>query len=508
MLDPQTPVLIGVGAITQRIEGLGQDSSQLAEPIELMHQAALSAERDAGAPGLLQNVDLIAVPKGIWDYPDAARQLASLVGAKSPASVHTVVGEVGILQQTLISRACSAIAEGESTIALIAGGEARQRAVLATRTGHDALDTIVPGAPDELLLPIGDIITAIEIERDLAVPAHQYALVESALRHNSGITAEQQVDLLGNLWASFARVAAANPFAWDRSNPDAHKITTASPDNRMIATPYTKRLCSQWNVDQAAALIVTSVATATAAGVTPNRWVFPLVSAESQAMIPLPERAELARSIGTKLVGQAAFRAIDITVDDIDYFDVYSCFPAAVQVQMIELGISIDTDGNVATGKAKGRPLTLTGGMTFAGGPLNSYALHATAAMAATLRDEPGAIGLVTSVSGMLTKPAVALWSTLPPSRRFSDIDVTTQTLTQVETVTIDRNATGYGTIAASSVLCDRGVPSRVVAVIECADGSRTIAVDYDQQRAEAGMHEDLVGSSVEVGPPGQFARC
>jgi acetyl-CoA C-acetyltransferase len=496
MLDPRTPVLVGFGSVTQRTDDLEASS----EPVELMRHAAEAAALDAGAPGLLARVGMTLVPKGIWDYADAAGQLARSIGAPLSPSGHTVVGEVGILQQSLITRACADIAAGRLDVALVAGGEARHRAVLAARRGVSAPETTMPGAPDELLWPDGDILTAVEIERDLAVPAHQYALVESVLRHRDGLSATEQSDRLGRLWADFGRVAAANPLAWDRSAPDARDIAVPGPDNRMIATPYTKRLCSQWNVNQAAALLITSVGSAEAAGVPRDRWVFLRATAESQAMVPLPARADVHRSFGTAIAGRVALDSLRLTIDDVAHLDLYSCFPAAVQVQAAELGISLDRSG------PDPRPLTVTGGMTFAGGPLNSYVLHATAAMAQVLRADAGSVGLVTTVSGMLTKPAVALWSTDPGPGGFEAADVTDTARAAIVTRPVDPAATGSGTIVGHTVVHERGVPARSVAIIDLASGVRTVAVDADPDRAAATVADDRVGEVIEVRSPGVFA--
>jgi len=485
-IDPRTPVLVGVGTVTQHADD--RAPAQLLEPVELMVAAAAQAGADAGAPALLAEVRCIAVPKGIWDYRDPGRFVAERLGAA--ASTRTVLAEVGILQQTLIDRACTAIAEGDLDVALICGGEARSRAVRAGRAGAVAAEVEAPGSPDDVLVPAGEIITAVEIERDLAVPAHQYALVESVLRHRDGLSAAQQRQRLGALWGSFASVAAARADAWDRSGPSPADIAEPSTDNRMIASPYTKRLCSQWNVDQGAALLLTSVGAAERAGVPRDRWVFPLAAAESQAMIPLPCRASIERSPATGLAGRHLLDLVGLELDDVTHHDIYSCFPAAVQVQAGELGLALD------------RPLTVTGGMTFGGGPLNSYVLHSTAAMADVLRADAGTVGMVTSVSGMLTKPGLALWST-DPGDGFRAVDVTDEARAATETRPLDAGAVGDGHIVAHTVVHERGVPARLVALVETADGRRTVAVDPDADRAARSVELDLVGTPTALPRPG-----
>ena len=485
-IDPRTPVLVGVGSITCHPDD--RDPSELAEPAELMVAAARAAAVDAGATGILAEIELIAVPKGMWSYGDPGRFVAEHVGAA--ASTRTVLAEVGILQQTLVDQACTAIADGRLEVALICGGEARNRAVKAVRAGTDAPELPATGSPDELLLPAGEIITGVEIERDLAVPAHQYALVESVLRHIDGLSADEQRDRLGRLWAGFAAVAADNLDAWDRSAPSAAAIADPSGDNRMIASPYTKRLCSQWNVDQGAALLLTSVGAAERFGVPRHRWVFPVAAAGSQAMIPLPNRASIERSPATASTAARLLDLAGVDLDSVAHLDIYSCFPAAVQVQARELGLSLD------------RQLTVTGGMTFAGGPLNSYVLHSTAAMAVVLRADPGSVGLVTSVSGMLTKPGMAMWST-EPGDGFRLGDVTDEALSATETRPLDPDGVGDGRIVAHTVVHERGVPARLVALVELDDGRRTVAVDADPERAARSVDVDLVDQPTRLAAPG-----
>ncbi len=406
-LDPRTPVLVGAATRTQRAD----DPATAADAVTLMSEAAEAAARDAGASvELLADVGLALVPKGIWDTPDPGRVVVERFGGRP----RTVLAEVGVLQQTLITRACEALAAGEAEVVLVVGGEDKERQRQAARAGLAPPPPRADGAPDELWLPDGDILTAMEIERDLAVPAHQYAMVEQALAHADGCDDATRDARLGARWSSFAAVAATRSDAWDRSAPTAEQILAVSPTNRMMATPYTRRLCSQWNVDQAAALVLTTVAEADRRGLSPARWVFPWAAAESNAMIPLPARAALHRSPAVALVGAALVEAVEglDSLASIDVVDLYSCFPSAVGVQARELHLQ-DRD-----------QLTVTGGMTFYGGPLNNYVLASTAVMAEQLRARPGATGLVTSISGMITKSGASVWSTEPPARPFVAHDV------------------------------------------------------------------------------------
>ena len=55
-----------------------------------------------------------------------------------------------------------------------------------------------------------------------------------------------------------------------------------------------------------------------------------------------------------RLAAEHSFSMSDISIDEIEYFDIYSCFPSAVRVAADELGLDVNDP----------RGLTLTGGLT------------------------------------------------------------------------------------------------------------------------------------------------
>jgi acetyl-CoA C-acetyltransferase len=178
--------------------------------------------------------------------------------------------------------------------------------------------------------------------------------------------------------------------------------------------------------------------------------------------VPLTARRDLHRSAGFAAAGARALELAGTDVDAVDHLDLYSCFPAAVRVQARELGI---------TGE---RPLTITGGMTFAGGPLNTYVLQSTAAMADRLRGTRSR-GLVTTISGMLTKQAVAVWSGDPPPA-FRNAEVGDEARRATPTVEVVDEAHGEGRVVSWTVLHERGEPTATVAVVDLPRGARTVA--------------------------------
>ena len=119
-----------------------------------------------------------------------------------------------------------------------------------------------------------------------------------------------------------------------------------------------------------------------------DRWVFPLAGVESSHAVSLLRRKEPHRWPAMGVLGRAVAERIGRPVAEAEVVEVYSCFPSAVQVQQRALGL----DQSVVP--------TVTGGMTFAGGPFNNFVYQAMVEVVGRLRAEPGALGVVTTVSG------------------------------------------------------------------------------------------------------------
>ncbi len=482
-IDERTPVVVGVGAVQQRCD----DPGDAREAVELMAAAVERAAADAGAPTLATEAQLVAVPKGLWGYHDPARLVAGHFGA---TAARTARFELGVLQQTLVSRACAAISRDGLDIAVICGGEAKYRSLRAAILGVDVTDMFEPdaGEPDEVVTPADDVLHPIEITRMLPVPARQYAVIETALRHADGVSVDAHAHELARLWAAFSAVAADNPDAWSRAHV-AESTMLGNEVNAMLASPYTKLHCSQWNVDQAAAIIICSVGAARRFGVPTDRWVFPHALAESNFMTPLVTRAQLHRSAAMAAVGAQLTERCGVAPADCDLLDLYSCFPSAVRLQLRELGIDAQ------------RQLTVTGGMSFGGGPLNNYTLQSLAKMCQMLRAEPAARGLVTAVSGIVTKFGAAIWSCTPPSTPLVLDDVSTQAKagTDIVTAGVDAEFEGDAVVAGYTVVHERGVPTAGIAVLDTPAGARTVATSTDSELASAMTRDEWVGRTITI---------
>ncbi|MGV0797662.1 acetyl-CoA acetyltransferase, partial [Mycolicibacterium elephantis] len=405
-MDPRTPVLIGYGQVNQR------DEDPTVEPVDLMAAAA----REAGDPRLLEAVDSVRVVNLLsWRYRDPGLLVAQRIGATGARTRYTGIG--GNVPQSLVNQACLDIQSGRADVVLITGAETwrtRSRLRAAGKkpawTSQDDSVPVAEGA-DEHVPMAGPAEIRINLDR----PAYVYPMFEQALRIAAGETPEDHRRRIGELWAQFSAVAARNPHAWSGEPRSAEAIWQPAPDNRMISWPYTKLMNSNNMVDQAAALILASAEKARHLQIPTDRWVFPYAGTDAHDTYAIGERAEFHTSPAIRIAGRRALALADTGIDDVDVVDVYSCFPSAVQVAANELGLPLgDPD----------RPLTVTGGLTFAGGPWNNYVTHSIATMAEHLAANPGGRGLITANGGYLTKHSFGVYGTQPPTHEFRWEDV------------------------------------------------------------------------------------
>ena len=206
------PLLVGVGIASQRFD----DPTHSAEPIVLMEQALRNAALDCGNAAMLSAAQSVAVPKGMWGYRDPARLLIEKIGATSARSS---LFELGVLQTSLLARACEAIGAGTLDIAIVVGGEAKFRSLRSAITGLECPESQQAEdiAPDDTVVPSVDVLHRVEIERGLAVPARQYAILESAMRAADGLSIADHASKLNALWSGFSAIAVSNVDAWNRS---------------------------------------------------------------------------------------------------------------------------------------------------------------------------------------------------------------------------------------------------------------------------------------------------
>ena len=433
-IDPRTPVLVGAGQFKQRPE----NPVEALEPVAMMGEALAAAVDDAGSPGLAARATHTWVIRGAWPYTDPAALLNARFGASAKTGLST---DGGNTPQSLVNEACKRITAGQAEVVLIAGAEGIWSRRRARRRNERIPYTDQPdAAPDEVLGVDVVMNNKVELERGLSMPINLYPIFESAFRASRGETMDAHRDRLAAMWEKFNQAAVANPYAWVRTPMTAEEIRYPSPANRLVGFPYTKAMNSNWDLDLAAALIVCSAEAAAAAGVPRDRWVFPHSGTDGRDTDYVSNRGDLHSSPAIRVAGRRAMELASVGADDIDYVDLYSCFPSAVQIAATELGVGLD------------RELTLTGGLTFAGGPLNNYVTHSIAAMAGKLRENPGSVGLCSANGGYLTKHAFGVYSTEPSEGGFRHQNCQDE-IDRFPAVELDADYTGDAAIEAYTVM-------------------------------------------------------
>jgi acetyl-CoA C-acetyltransferase len=489
-LDPRTPVLVGCGQVKQRCD----DPRQAKEPLLLMAEAAERAADDAGSRELLGVLDSIRVPHGLWRYANPAAWLRERFGCPG---AQTAWGPIaGSTVQRMLSHGAREIQAGRRDVVLLVAAEAVRSKRRAHAAGIPLEWTVQEGnAPDE------DFGFA---ERDPGFgrwekrfrphPPQAFALFENALRHARGESVDAHRARIAALWSRFSHVAAKNPHAWIQEPKSPEEIGTPTETNRLVAFPYTKYLVANMVVDLGAALILCSVEAAERHGVPRERWVFPHAATDVFESTPTGVRATLHDQAAIRAAGRGCLALAGIEAEQIAHVDLYSCFPAAVQLAASEVGIPEDRD------------LTVTGGLTFSGGPFNSYVMHALATLMGRLREDPGSLGVSSGIGGYMAKHAWGVYSSEPAAAGFRWEDVTPRA--RSETVDWDEDYTGEVTVEAFTHMPargsgDDGEDDHLLAACRIDAQRRTWATTDDPALLETMQREELVGRRGRVGPGG-----
>ena len=499
-------VLIGVGQFTYR-----GDPAQSPSPVALLKIAAERAAADAGigAAGLAA-IDALAVAGFTIDAPGSTRSaiphstnppasLSKALGANPAWSVYSHMG--GNTPQQLINVLAERIARGETELGLAVGAEFLGSAMKRLTKGlgfddwHEDQDLPEPQR-------IGDPrpgVTPYEARHALNRPINIYPLFENALRARDGRSLADHQARLGKLFAPFTRVAAQNPEAWFPVERSAEELVGVSEKNRMIGYPYPKLLNAIMEVDQSAGVIVASEAKARELGVPEDKWVYLHGCADAADLWHPLDRQNFHSSPAMRLTGKRALEMAGIGLEKIDFIDLYSCFPVAVEIGAEEMGLSLDDP----------RGLTVTGGLPYAGGPGNNYVMHSIAVMAQKLRGKPGAYGLVTANGWYLTKQSTGIYSTKRPDAPFErqDPGVIQREIDALPHPDVIEQPQGPGRVETYTIVHRREGPYMGIVVGRDANDRRFVAVtpnDPDTLMALEAAEQVGRTGTVSQGPDGQ----
>ncbi|MDA3016814.1 MAG: acetyl-CoA acetyltransferase [Actinomycetota bacterium] len=494
-IDPRTPVLVGQGQIVNHIAS----STDAREPALLIAEAIRQAATDASLDALPEIDALHIVRLLSWKYANPAFTVASLLGIKTRA--HGITPHGGNMPQLLINKLALEIQRGELDIAIVAGGEASNSRARAHRENAtlkwSESDVDTPTAKN--IIDDSAMSSAEEIARKIIFPVQIYPMFESALRAAAKRNTNEHDQMISELWSRFSNVAATNDFAWSKTPLTPEQVRSVTPNNRMIGLPYRKAMNSNNQVDMAAALIICSVAKATQLGIPRDKWIFPIAGTDCHEHYYISNRFSFADTPAIKLGGEMVCELANKSLRDISLIDLYSCFPSAVQLGAQSLGLSLN------------QQLTITGGLSFAGGPWNNYVMHAIATMMIKLRqaNNSSTEGFIWANGGYATKHSFGIYSAVPPKNGFrhGSPQTTIDSLGKRELATPAQAAasdSGRATVEAFTVMHDRdGQPETAIAATLLKDSRRAWATSTDPQVTKALCTGEWVGQQVTLDPSG-----
>jgi acetyl-CoA C-acetyltransferase len=471
----RSPVIAGTG------QAVNKDDDRIVHPLVLLEEAARVAI-DAASVIPAEVGAVFATPLSALVASDPSDVLAERLGAGSGPRV--VSRYSGAAPQRLLAAACRAVAEGTTDVALVVGGIADASVRRARRRKIDP-----PALPTSLWSQGSDRPEGLpkrsweggyrpEIAAGAGLPSSYFALVQSAL--DRGRTRAEQEVALGRMLAPFSEVAALRPsLAWFPTVRTPAEIAQASSQNRLVAEPYTKLMCSFPTVDMAAAVVVTTAARRKGAGIRPLSIV-----CTSEAGPP-SRWQRMDRSVALRMAAGEAFRLAGATPGDVQRYDLYSCFPAAVLVAVDALGL----DPNGST------PLTATGGLPYFGGPGASYSLHGLACLFEDMEAGGVELGAAVSVGGMLTDFSLGVYGLTDTPFGWAELDAPEHAVSCAATT-----AEGVAVVDAATVLHDRDRgPIEAPLIARLASGERIGARCAEPTMAAELSGRNLVGAEVDL---------
>jgi acetyl-CoA C-acetyltransferase len=407
-IDARTPVVVGVGQTSERLGDVGY---RRRSPVDLAADAALAALSDTGADfrTVVEAIDTVA---GIRQFENSGpgakarlgrsdnypRSVAGRIGASPARAILEVSG--GQAPQHLVNEFAAVIAAGGSEVVLLFGSEAISTIEhYADADDRPDFTEHADGSLEDRGYGLDGMFSRHLAEHGLTGAASQYALIENARRARLGQTRDQYAAAMGELFAPFTKVAAANPHAAAPVKRSAAELVTPTRANRPIAEPYTRYIVAREKVNQAAAVLMMSLRAARRLGVPEERQVFLHGHADLRERA-LMDRADLSASPAAVMAAKHALELAGLGAEELATVDLYSCFPAPVFNICDGLGLAADDP----------RGLTVTGGLPFFGGAGNNYSMHAIAETVQRARQAPGTFGLVGANGGIMSKYSVGVY--------------------------------------------------------------------------------------------------
>lgn len=333
-VDPRSPCIIGIGRTTYHRGG------ELApEPLDMWEEVCRQAASDSGDSGVLAQADHLGVVFcQSWKYDDPTGRLADRLGCREAYQRYSGIG--GVVAQALISDAAARMLAGEIELAILVGAEALDT-VRRAYAQHIELEWSHSAGP--VSLPFDYPPNEAEVSHELHNAYATFAIRDIARRGRLGVPPEHYREQLGSQLARCSTVAAHNPYAWFPTERSAQEIISPAPTNRMVAYPYTKYMTAVLEVDMAAAVILATEQRANELGIRRDGRIY--LRSWSQADDPpyVAQHPDLWRSPAAAATSAEAIRLAGIrSLDEVDLFDLYSCFSASINFSRDAIGLELN----------------------------------------------------------------------------------------------------------------------------------------------------------------------
>lgn len=489
------PIIVGVGQTTH----FEKVDAKTLTALDLMKNAVAACVADTGRSDMLTHLDSISMVNSFsLNGGTPVEALCHKIGVRPDIREETAIG--GNNPQWLVNRAADLIASGKIRAAMLVGGELFYRKKQAEPI-FDMERTLERMKTDPQI--VGDCRVGYTFHEELhqAYTARNvYPLFENALRYHLGMSLSEHRAFLRGYFKGMAAVAANTPYAWFQKGKSIGDITRVRADNRMIAFPYTKFMNPNPMVNQAAALIMTDTHTARRLGIPTNKWVYLHGGAEATDKWFVSDRVNYHSSPAIREIARASLQMTGVGLGDIDFFDLYSCFPCAALIAALSIGLTVE---NLPSP-------TITGGLPYFGGPGNNYTMHAIAHTVERLRNYPTQFGLVTGMGWFLTKHAAGVYSGVAPQtpwKRSAGRSLQ-EKIDAVASPKMCAAPSGAATVETYTVIHDQSAPMGLfpVVVARLDSGERCLATTASDPSVMMAMEQEEFVGKKGVMTPGNNA--
>ena len=474
-VNDNTPILVGNGQLTDK---RGKEGFNY---LEMLQEVSKKAILDCEAKNdLHEHIDTVAVIRfvadtphrdsatsNLWGYPNMPRSLSKALDLNAHNEIYTTTG--GNSPQIAVNELANRIKDNQIECALLAGGEALDTFVSRLKEGLEVNWEDNPGGEPEIIGKSTDGTNDHEKLHGIFDPSSVYPLFANSLRDHYKQSINEHMKATGELFETFSKVASKNEFAWFPIHRSASEISEVKPENRMIGLPYTKYMNSIMRVNQSCAMVMMSAKKARELGIPESKWIFIYSGSCVNDIWNVSDRTNYHSSPAIKGCTEGVFELANISIDELDFIDLYSCFPSAVQIAMKELSLEKDDP----------RGLTVTGGLPYFGGPGNAYVMNSIATMMNKLRSKPGQFGLATANGWYITKHGAGIFSSKPFEGEWNQIADTASLQKKIDMADkpgFTEIAEGKCKVETYTVVHSRKGPDKGIIIGRLFDGTRFIA--------------------------------